>query len=81
MVVILSLPYYTSNGAEGSASTFTWPSAVSLAWDELTAEQIDSLRPYFSQEELDAFANFGAYIGYRLTITDAGEWQTFVAGD
>jgi hypothetical protein len=81
MVVILSLPYYTSNGAEGSASTFTWPSAVSPTWDELTAEQIDSLRPYFSQEELDAFANFGAYIGYRLTITDAGEWQTFVAGD
>lgn len=59
-----------------------WPSA--FAYDEWAAapeEDKDALRPLYTEENFEGFARFGGYIGYRVGITEQGEWIFFVAGD
>ena len=66
---------------EGSG--WAWPAAATVGWDEVTDEMKDELRRLgYTDADLDGFADFGAYIGYRVFISADGEdWQAFVAGD
>jgi hypothetical protein len=41
----------------------------------------EALRPLYGDEDFAAFQEFGAYLGYRVGITEEGEWIFFVAGD
>ncbi len=54
----------------------TYPS-----WAEVPPEDRNVLRPLYGDEEFEQFAGFGSYIGYRVGITDTGDWLYFVAGD
>lgn len=76
LVAHLALPYRTS--PEG---TYTWPSAFGPAWSTLSAAEMDALRELYTQEQLDSFAQFDGYIGWRIGITAEGEWTFFVSGD
>ena len=39
------------------------------------------LRALYDEDDFATFSDFGGYIGYRLGITENGEWSFFVAGD
>ena len=49
-------------------------------WSQVSEKEIDELRPLYDDEDFAGFAEFGAYIGYRVGIID-GSWVFFVAGD
>jgi hypothetical protein len=42
---------------------------------------LEALRTLFTEDELQSFADFGSYIGYRVGIWENGDWSFFVAGD
>ena len=44
-------------------------------------EYIDDLRAIYTDADFDDFAQFGGYIGYRVGITESGDWSFFVVGD
>jgi hypothetical protein len=61
---------------------YVWPAAFAYdTWDEIPAPAKDELLRIYSQEELDHIAQLGSYGGWRIGITEAGEWIFFVAGD
>jgi len=61
---------------------YSWPSAFGYgSWSEVPESDKEALRPLYSEEDLASFAEFGGYIGYRVTITADGDWLNFVAGD
>ena len=73
LVQILAVPH-----ARNEAGFYAWPAAYSeqpteAAWNDLEA--------VYSRDEINAWRDFGSYLGYRVGITPAGEWQFFVAGD
>ncbi len=73
LVQILALPH-----ARNEAGFYAWPTAYAehpsdAAWNALEA--------VYSRDEINAWRDFGSYLGYRVGITPAGEWQFFVAGD
>ncbi len=81
LLSILDLPhgvFETENG-----NLYIWPSAHAHQgdWDTLSAADIDALRTLYTEEDLQNFADFGAYIGYRVGIWEDGTWSFFVAGD
>jgi len=65
----------------GEVTYYWWPSAFVTGWDEVPPADREALRPLFDDADFAGFADFGAYIGYRVGITGAGEWVVFVAGD
>jgi hypothetical protein len=61
---------------------YYWPSAfVYDSWEEIPAADMEALLTVYTQEELDQYAEFGAYALWRIGITETGEWRFFVAGD
>lgn len=77
---LLDRPFATI-ASEGS-TYYVWPSAFARdAWAEVTDAEREALRPLYDDADFTAFADFGAYIGYRVGISEAGEWAFFVAGD
>lgn len=61
---------------------FVWPAAFAYdSWDEIPQEFVTPLLAIYTQEELDQIATFGSYAGWRIGITESGEWLFFVAGD
>jgi hypothetical protein len=59
-----------------------WPAAAAYeGWDEVPEEAIDELRPIYTAEELQSFAEAEQYLGYRMAIGADGAWLYFVAGD
>lgn len=80
LVEVLDLPFAT-RPVDGSVQ-YVWPSAFAYErWDEVPADVVASLRRVFSGDELRQFEQFGSYVGYRVGITDGGDWLFFVAGD
>ena len=55
-----------------------WPTAYT---DAPTAEDWQALAGIYPQELIDSFRENGSFLGYRVGITPAGDWQFFVAGD
>ena len=72
LVRLLALP----NVKEGRL--YTWPSAAGA---RATDEDWEALEAVFTEEEIAQWRRFGAYIGYRVGITSAGDWAFYVAGD
>ena len=76
----LSLSHAVIENPDGP-DIYVWPSAAAIAWGELSDEQRSELEMIYSPEEIQGFADFGAFIGWRVGITETGEWQFLVAGD
>jgi hypothetical protein len=84
LVKVLSLPYATValNGRpvpRRRARFYVWPSAHRL---NPSARDWRVLRALYPQAQIDAMRRGGTgYLGYRVGITPAGDWQYFIAGD
>ena len=78
---ILDMPHGTTE-VEGR-TLYVWPAAAAHdgGWDTMPEGDIEALRSIYSEEDLEDFALFGDYIGYRLGIYEDGDWSFFVAGD
>ncbi len=81
LMKVLDLPYGTVD--LGDELVYVWPAAAAHdgGWDTMPEEYIDDLRAIYSEEDLQGFADFGDYIGYRAGIYENGDWSFFVAGD
>jgi spore germination protein GerM len=79
LVELLDRPYAVQD--LGEVVYYWWPSAFPVPWDEVPAADRDALRPLFDDDDFAGFEAFGGYFGYRVGITDAGEWVVFVEGD
>ena len=44
-------------------------------------QERDALRPVYNDEDFLGFDAAGSYVGYRVGITDTGDWVFFVGGD
>jgi hypothetical protein len=71
---ILRMPY----GKEGDL--YVWPEAY--LWEvPFTSEQRELLAQNFSEDDITGWEDFGGYVGYRVGITQDGDWTFFVVGD
>ena len=81
LMALFDTPFATQD-IEGNPRFYVWPSAfVYDTWDEIPAADLEALAGIYTQEELDQIATFGSYAGWRIGITEDGEWRFFVAGD
>jgi hypothetical protein len=73
---------YASEDYEDLPRHYYWPSALVYdTWNEIPETDIAALLEVFTEEELDQIATFGSYAGWRIGITEDGDWRFFVAGD
>jgi hypothetical protein len=84
LVKLLALPYATV-ALDGRAVPrrrarfYVWPRAHRL---NPSARDWQALRVLYTQAQIDAMRRSGVgYLGYRVGITPAGDWQYFIAGD
>jgi hypothetical protein len=84
LVKLLSLPYATV-ALDGRAVPpararfYVWPSAHRT---NPSPRDWRALRALYTQAQIDAMRRGGTgYLGYRVGITPAGDWQYFIAGD
>jgi len=77
---LLERPYVTITAGDGT-SYFAWPSAFGTEWSAVSDADREALRPLYDDADFEGFEQFGAYIGYRILITEDGEWVGFIAGD
>lgn len=75
---LLSSDYSVKETNEGLL--YTWPAISDYHPSEWTPELLKNTHPDLITN-LEDFENFGGYIGYRLGITDKGEWTFLIAGD
>lgn len=81
LVQLFGLPY-ASEDYEDLPTHYYWPSAfVYDTWEEIPPADLEALRTIYTDEELDEIAAFGSYAGWRIGITEDGQWRFFVAGD
>jgi hypothetical protein len=74
LVKVLSLPF-----ARNETGFYVWPSAHR---ERPTARDWRALSALYSQAQIDQMRQGGqGYLGYRVGITPAGNWQYFIAGD
>ena len=78
LVQVLNLPNVARQQPEGGAKYTSWPSADQ---DVRTQADWDALKGVYSDEQVAAFQKDDLYTGYRVAITDSGDWMYFVAGD
>ena len=57
---------------------YAWPSAYLI---ESTEVDWAALGELYSAEELETMRDYGSFIGWRVGITETGDWRFFVAGD
>jgi hypothetical protein len=77
---MLDRPY--GQVSAGDLNLYVWPSAATYpSWAEVPPEARNALRPLYGDQDFRQFAQFGSYIGYRVGITETGDWLYFVAGD
>lgn len=61
---------------------YVWPAAYAYeSWEAIPTEVIEELTTVHGEEDLDRFATFGSYAGWRTGIDEDGEWLFFIAGD
>jgi hypothetical protein len=61
---------------------YVWPAAFAYdTWDEIPATDLEAIVEIFGEDEVDTLAGFGSYAGWRIGITEMGDWRFFVAGD
>lgn len=77
LVGLLNRPY-----AELDDGTFVWPSAFAYDdWSAVPEGDREALKPLYGEGDFQGFAEFGAYLGYRIGIAPDGDWLFFVRGD
>ncbi len=74
LVRVLALPY-----ARNEANFYVWPSAHRARPRERDWNVLRTLYPPGLIERMKRQGT--GYLGYRVGITPAGDWQYFVAGD
>lgn len=80
LVELLDRPHAVVEDAEGRQ--FVWPSAFAYDdWAAVPDEDLEALRPLYGDDDFATFQEFGGYIGYRIGITEAGDWLFFIVGD
>ena len=80
LVELLRLPFATRT-VSGSVQ-YVWPSAYAYDdWADVPASDRQALRGIYTADDLEEFARFGSYAGYRVGMTGTGDWQFFIAGD
>lgn len=81
LVAVLQLTPGTMDLGQGTVF-YVWPAVAALDdWNEATEEQRSELADLFGADALAGWDLFGGYIGYRVGITESGDWAFFVAGD
>lgn len=67
---------------EELGTIYVWPAAHAYeTWDAIPDEDIEELIPVHGEGDLDQFATFGSYGGWRTGIDEDGNWLYFTAGD
>jgi hypothetical protein len=80
LVELLDRPFATQE-VRGDVH-YVWPSAFDYrGWARVPEAHREALRPLYDDQDFAAFQEFGAYLGYRVGITEEGDWIFFVAGD
>jgi hypothetical protein len=81
LVELFGTPFATQD-FEDLPRYYVWPSAFAYeSWEEIPPADLEALRTIYTDEELAQIAGFGSYAGWRIGITEDGEWRFFVAGD
>lgn len=79
LATVLSLPYRAVDGAD--PALYAWPSAFTYpSWDAVPEAERQALLRLYSEADLGQFEQFGSYGGFRVGITQQGDWLYFVAG-
>lgn len=73
--ILLTLPY------KKDGNMYIWPAFFTKSAEEWTDEDVSLMQSFLTDEEIEGFRKFGAYIGYRIGINETGEWIYFIAGD
>lgn len=61
---------------------YVWPSAfIFPEWAAVPEAHREALRPLYDDEDFAFWAEAGGYMGYRIGMTEDGEWVYFIAGD
>ena len=61
---------------------YVWPVAHAYeSWEAIPTEAIEELATVHGEDDLDRFATYGSYTGWRTAIDEDGEWLFLVAGD
>lgn len=68
-----------SFGKDGD--TYVWPRASATAPSRWTDADRESLRSFYTDEDISRFVSFDSYTGWRTGIRDDGTWLYFVSGD
>lgn len=61
--------------------TFMWPAASAKDPAEWTDSDVEDLRTFYSQRQIEQFQEYGTYVGWRVGIEEDGTWIFFVQGD
>lgn len=77
LVELLSMPYIRI----GDTAIFVWPSFFTSDPNHFTEAELRLARRIASEEEIQAWKEYGSYLGYRVGIEPDGDWIFFVAGD
>jgi len=78
LVRTLSLPWARETLEIEPYVYYVWPSAYLI---ESTDEDWAALAGLYSAEEIETMRDYGSFIGWRVGITETGDWRFFVAGD
>lgn len=81
LLQILDMPHATIDTGDGLR--YVWPAAFAHdgPWKTTPEADKEALRILYDDEGFAAFAQWGGYIGYRVGITEDGDWSSFVEGD
>ncbi len=80
LVRLMNTPFASREVTDGTQ--YVWPSAFGYErWQDVPASEREVLRPIYDDDDFQGFDAFGSYVGYRVGITDTGDWVFFVGGD
>lgn len=80
MVRLLQTPYGVV-AAESAGTHYFWPGPFVRTPEEWTEDDLAVLRRLGTEEDIQGWRDFGGYIGWRIGITEQGNWTIFTAGD
>jgi len=81
LVDVLRIDYRVID-VETGGDLYVWPAAFAYdSWDDVPEDDRLALLNLYAESDLQDFALFGGYIGYRVGIDEDGTWLFFVAGD
>lgn len=82
LLKILGMSHDVQTDTGGGEPIYVWPGAFLGEPDGGPTEaEWDEVRAIYSDGEIEQMKRFGSYIGYRVGITESGDWIFFVAGD